>query len=215
MSTKHEKMLIKNAILDRIKSGEISLIFRRWKRPGVKAGGTQMTQLGVLGIDSVGVVTDEQITEKDAKAAGFASKKELLEHLFDRDEDIYRIAVRWVSEDPRKALRADDNLDKKELDEIIEKLRKLDQNSQRGNWTELYLQMIQDQPNTHAQILAGSIGLDIPRFKPWVRKLKALGLTESLSPGYRLSPRGEKVLAALRMRDGPNLSWRAEAGAVL
>ena len=39
-------------------------------------------------------------------------------------------------------------------------------------------------------ILAEQIGLDIPHFKPWVRKLKALGLTESLRPGYRLSPRG-------------------------
>src|SRR5688572_24364462 len=140
MSAKHEKMLVKSAILDRIRSGEISLIFRRWKRPGVKAGGTQMTQIGVLGVNSVEVVTEKQITEKDAKAAGFASRKELLENLFDRDEDIYRIGVRWVGEDPRKALRADDKLDKKELDGIIEKLHKLDQNSQRGNWTELYLQ---------------------------------------------------------------------------
>lgn len=200
MSAEHEKMLIKNAILERIKSGEISLIFRRWKRPGVKSGGTQMTQLGVLGIDSLDIVTEKQITENDTKAAGFASKKELLADLYDRDEDIYRIAVHWVGEDPRKALRADDKLDKKGLDEIIEMLRKLDQNSQRGNWTQLYLQIIHDQPNTHAQILAGSIGLDIPRFKPWVRKLKALGLTESLSPGYRLSPRGEKVLEALRRK---------------
>lgn len=191
-------MLIKNAVLDRIKSGEISLIFRRWKRAGVKAGGTQMTQRGVLGIDTVKVVTEKQITEKDAKAAGFESKKELLADLYDRDEDIYRIGVHWVGEDPRKALRADDKLSKKVLDEIIDKLRKLDQNSQRGNWTQLYLQMIHDQPNTHAQILAESIGLSIPTFKPWVRKLKALGLTESLRPGYRLSPRGEKVLSALR-----------------
>jgi hypothetical protein len=58
--------------------------------------------------------------------------------------------------------------------------------------------MIHDQPNTHAAILAQQIGLDIPSFKPWVRKLKALGLTESLNPGYRLSPRGEKVLTFLR-----------------
>ena len=193
-------MLIKNAILDRIKAGEISLIFRRWKRAGVKAGGTQMTQRGVLGIESVGVVTEKQITEKDAKAAGFASKKDLIADLYDRDEDIYRIGVHWVGEDPRKALRADDKLSKKELDEIIGKLEKLDHGSQRGNWTQLYLQMIHDQPNTHAQILADSIGLSIPTFKPWVRKLKALGLTESLRPGYRLSPRGEKVLKALRQK---------------
>jgi hypothetical protein len=193
-------MLIKNAVLERIKSGEITLIFRRWKRPGVKAGGSQMTQMGVLGIDSVDVVTERKITEADARAAGFASKKALIADLYDRDEDIYRIGVHWIGEDPRKALRTNTKLTKNELEEIIEKLHKLDTGSQRGNWTQLYLQMIHDQPNTHAQILAESIGLTIPTFKPWVRKLKALGLTESLRPGYRLSPRGAKVLEALRQK---------------
>ncbi len=191
-------MLIKNKVLDEIKARNISLIFRRWKRAGVKAGGTQMTQRGVIGIDSVKVVTEKQITEKDAKAAGFTSKKELLAYLYDRDEDIYRIGVHWFGEDPRKSLRTNDKLSKSQIDEVIAKLRKLDAGSKRGPWTQLYLQMIHDQPNIHAQILAESIGLDIPTFKPWVRKLKALGLTESLRPGYRLSPRGEKVLSELR-----------------
>ena len=157
-----------------------------------------MTQLGVIGIDDIQIVTEDQITERDAKKAGFKSKEELLAQMYNRDEDLYKIKVHWVGEDPRKALRTNDKLSKKEIDEIIGKLRKLDQNSQRGNWTQLYLQMIHDQPNTHAAILAGQIGLTIPTFKPWVRKLKALGLTESLRPGYRLSPRGEKVLEALR-----------------
>ena len=191
-------MLIKNAVIEKIRSGDITLIFRRWKRAGVKAGGTQMTQLGVVGVDSVDVVTERKITEADAKAAGFESKKALLADLYDREEDIYRIGVRWVGEDPRKELRTNDKLTKTELDEIIANLRKLDAGSQRGDWTQLYLQMIHDQPNTHAQILAESIGLTIPTFKPWVRKLKALGLTESLRPGYRLSPRGQKILEALR-----------------
>ena len=191
-------MLIKNAVLEKIKSGEITLLFRRWKRAGVKAGGTQMTQMGIVGVDSCDVVTERKITEADARAAGYESKKALLADLYDRDEDIYRIGVRWVGEDPRKALRTNDQLTGEELNEIIAKLRKLDVGSQRGNWTQLYLQMIHDQPNIHAAILAESIGLTIPTFKPWVRKLKALGLTESLRPGYRLSPRGVKVLEALR-----------------
>ena len=193
-------MLIKNQIIEKIRSGDITLIFRRWKRAGVKAGGTQMTQLGVLGIDSVDVVTERKITEADAKAAGFESKKALIADLYDREEDIYRIGVHWVGEDLRKTLRTNDKLTKAELDEIIEKLKKLDIGSQRGNWTRQYLQMIHDQPNTHAQILAESIGLTIPTFKPWVRKLKALGLTESLRPGYRLSPRGKKILEELRRK---------------
>ena len=193
-------MLIKNKVLDEIKAGNISLIFRRWKRPGVKAGGTQMTQRGVLGIDAVDIVTEKQITQKDAQAAGFKSKADLIADLYERDEPIYRIAVRWIGEDPRKTLRDNAKLSKTELADIIEKLNKLDTNSKRGPWTQQYLQMIHDQPNTHAQILAESIGLDIPTFKPWVRKLKALGLTESLRPGYKLSPRGHKVLKALRQK---------------
>src|SRR5215203_3679503 len=119
-------MLIKNQIIEKIRSGDITLIFRRWKRAGVKAGGTQMTQLGVLGIDSVDVVTERKITEADAKAAGFESKKSLIADLYDREEDIYRIRVHWAGEDPRKTLRTNDKLTKAELDDIIEKLKKLD-----------------------------------------------------------------------------------------
>ncbi|MBK6750464.1 MAG: hypothetical protein IPG67_10735 [Acidobacteria bacterium] len=79
-------MLIKNVILDDIKAGKISLIFRRWKKPGVKAGGTQMTQRGVLAIEAVDVVTERNIKNEDAIAAGFASKRELLAQLVERDE---------------------------------------------------------------------------------------------------------------------------------
>ena len=195
-------MLIKTAVLERIKAGEITTLFRVWKRPTVKQGGTQMTKLGVLGIDAVDVVSESEITDEDVMDACYASKAELIAHLLERTDEtaIYRIKLHYVGEDPRKALREQADLSDDELREIIEKLRKLDENSQRGNWTQLYLQMIHDRPNTHAAKLAASIGLDIPHFKPWVRKLKALGLTESLRPGYRLSPRGETVLDALRNR---------------
>lgn len=37
-------------------------------------------------------------------------------------------------------------------------------------------------------------------FKPRVRRLKALGLTESLDVGYRLSPRGQAFLAEMDAR---------------
>ncbi len=191
-------MLLKDEIIDKIKSGEITLIFRRWKKPGVKTGGTQMTQGGVIGIDAVEVVSEEEITDLDAREAGYASAPDLVEYLNYRDDPIYRIRVHFAGEDPRKALRENDDLGDDELNEIIGKLTKLDVGSKRGAWTQEYLQLIQDMPGTYSGLLADSLGLGIPQFKPWVRKLKALGLTESLSPGYRLSPRGEKVLDALR-----------------
>jgi hypothetical protein len=190
-------MLIKDDVIEKIKAGEITLLFRRWSRPGAKAGGSQMTQGGVIGIDTVEVVTEDEITDLDAREAGYGTKENLLDKLSYRDDPIYRIRVHFAGEDPRIALREKDDLSASELDEVIAKLDKLDQNSKRGPWTQAYLEVIKDMPNTHSSLLADYLGLSVPEFKPWVRKLKALGLTESLHPGYRLSPRGEKVLAAL------------------
>ena len=194
-------MLIKDDVIEKIKSGEVTTLFRRWSRPGAKAGGSQMTQGGVIGIDTVEVVSDDEITELDAREAGYGTKENLLDKLSYRDDPIYRIRVYFKGEDPRIALREKDELSPTELEEVIEKLAKLDAGSKRGPWTQKYLQLIQDMPATYSGLLADTLGLSIPEFKPWVRKLKALGLTESLSPGYRLSPRGEKVLTELRRRE--------------
>ena len=193
-------MLIKDEVLKLIKTGEVTVLFRRWSRPGAKAGGTQMTQGGVVGIDSVEVVTEDEITEQDARDAGYPSRDKLLSGLSYRDDPLYRIRVHFAGEDPRIALRENDDLAETELTEIIDKLAKLDKNSKRGAWTKEYLEVIDSMPNTYSGLLANYLGVEIADFKPWVRKLKALGLTESLHPGYKLSPRGEKVLAALRQK---------------
>jgi hypothetical protein len=193
-------MLINDETIAGIKEGSITVLFRRWKRPGAKVGGTQMTQGGVIGIDALEVVAPDDISEMDAREAGFSTKADLLAHLSYRDDPIYRMRVYFAGEDPRKELREKDDLGKAELEELIAKLDKLDKNSKRGAWTEQYLQLIHDKPNTYSGVLAKAVGVDIPHFKPWVRKLKALGLTESLQPGYRLSPRGAVVLEAIRNR---------------
>jgi hypothetical protein len=51
-------------------------------------------------------------------------------------------------------------------------------------------------PEVRAEDLARSVGRDKMPFKLDVRKLKELGLTESLERGYRLSPRGQAVVRA-------------------
>ena len=46
--------------------------------------------------------------------------------------------------------------------------------------------------------LARHTGQERPDFKINVRKLKEMGLTESLQVGYQLSPRGVALLRAIR-----------------
>lgn len=188
-------MLIKDEVIEKIRAGEITVLFRRWSRPGAKAGGTQMTQGGVVGIDSVAILDEADITDADARAAGYPSREVLLEHLKYREDPIYRIGVRWVGEDPRIAMR--EGVDDSDIAEIIAKLDKMDRTSKRGPWTRSYLEVIHSMPATYSGLLANYLGIPKDDFKPSVRKLKALGLTESLEVGYRLSPRGEKVLAAI------------------
>ena len=45
-------MLFRLDELRRIGEGEITVAFRRWRRPTVKAGGTLRTKVGVLAIES-------------------------------------------------------------------------------------------------------------------------------------------------------------------
>lgn len=64
-------MLIKREILEAIWRGEVTVQFRRWTRPSVKAGGTLKTKLGVLRIGRIDDLTPGEVTDADARAAGF------------------------------------------------------------------------------------------------------------------------------------------------
>ena len=63
-----------------------------------------------------------------------------------------------------------------------------------------HLALIKKSPGVRAPSLAEEVGVDTARFKTNVRKLKSVGLTESLVVGYRLSPHGKAALRALGRR---------------
>ena len=65
-------MLLKLEVLEAIKAGRIDLQFRRWTRPSVKPGGTLKTRLGLLRIGRIDDLRPEEVTEADARRAGFA-----------------------------------------------------------------------------------------------------------------------------------------------
>ena len=191
-------MLIKRAILDQIESGDIDLIFRKWRKPTVKEDGQLRTAVGMLNILAVDKVAKSKITAAEAAQAGFESKAALVRELDSRDEgDIYRIRVEHGGVDPRIALRENANLTADDIAELRDRLARLDKSSKRGPWTTTFLELLDANPHVRAPDLAAGLGLDKPTFKNDVRKLKALGLTISFSPGYELSPRGKAYLDTL------------------
>ncbi|WP_337186109.1 hypothetical protein [Phenylobacterium sp.] len=184
-------MLLKVVLLEAIRRGEVSLVYRRWTRPSVKTGGTLNTAVGQLAIDEVAAVDPAGITDAEAQAAGAASADRLRVDLAG-EGTVYRVRVRYLGADPRQALREDTD-----LTGVLERLGRLDI---RGAWTAGVLDLIARHPGRRAGDLAAMLGLETPSFKLNVRKLKALGLTESLEVGYRLSPRGQAARKAMMSR---------------
>jgi hypothetical protein len=84
-----------------------------------------------------------------------------------------------------------------ELDELRRRLARFDAASRSGAWTQAALLLIARRPAVLASRLAKELGQATVEFKRNVRKLKELGLTESLEVGYRLSPRGCRLLELL------------------
>jgi biotin operon repressor len=190
-------MLLNSKTLKGIKSGDITLQFRKWKKPTVKTGGTLRTVIGMLAIDSVATTTRTAITARDATRAGYESLEELLSDLDARDGTLYRIEMRFAGADPRIQLRENASLSDDEFAALRTKLERMDRSSDIGAWTVKVLRLIDQHPFQPAVQLAERLGLTRAVFKPNVRKLKALGLTISHDPGYELSPRGRAVLARL------------------
>jgi hypothetical protein len=190
-------MLFRPSTLKGIADGTVTRAYRKWDRPRVRPGGRQRTPAGVVAFDAVEPVARESLTDADARSAGLAGLDELLE-LVDRRPagTIYRIDLRLAGPDPRVALRETEP-DDAETARLLGRLERLDRASRHGPWTEAVLRVIDERPGTRAGDLAAGFGRQRDPFKLDVRKLKELGLTESLRPGYRLSPRGRAVLAAL------------------
>jgi hypothetical protein len=171
-------VLIRRAQLDGIADGTVDLAFRRWERPRVKAGTRLRTAIGVVAIDDVRVVED--VSEEEARRAGVSRAEAIGDG---RPGALYRIELRLAGPDPRVALR-----EAPPTEEDFARLARMP-------WALDYLRAIAERPEVRAADLADELGRDDLRaFKADVRKLKALGLTESLERGYRLSPRGRAYL---------------------
>ena len=123
-------MLFRQKFLDGIRDGTVTLAFRRWRRPSVRAGGTLLTAVGQLEIVSVDEVAMSRILDEDARRAGYSSREELLTEVRARDEGkVYRIELGGLRADPRVALRASASLSETDSDEIARRLGRLDEHS--------------------------------------------------------------------------------------
>jgi hypothetical protein len=180
-----------------IRNGRIQVAFRCWNRPRVRPGTRMRTGSGLVEVLAVDRVELDEITDQQARLAGAGGREQLLAQLrpwLDKGA-VYRVGVRWAGADPRVALRNAAELSEEEMSDLVRRLDRMDRSSP---WTREVLELIERLPAKRAADLASRLGRETLPFKRDVRKLKELGLTESLEIGYRLSPRGSALLEAIR-----------------
>lgn len=186
---------------EKIRKGEQTLTFRRWKAPKARVGGVyRLHPVGGVRVTSVAVVDAGHITEDEAKRAGCASIKELMVLLSsastsspDEEGMVYRIAFEYVEEEDMPTKPALD------IATIVAKLDGMDKRSTKP-WAYDVLEAIAAHPERRAADLAEMLGLAKAPLKANVRKLKGLGLTQSLETGYRITELGRAVLTHSKAR---------------
>ncbi len=181
-----------------IADGSITVTFRRWAKPQAAVGRPNRTPAGRVMITAIDIVDPLQIIDADARRAGFASADEACDALSARpDLPVYRVEFRFLDEpDPRSELAAAGDLSDADVTSLTTRLGRLDAGSPTGPWTRQALSLIASYPARRAPDLAKMTGMERDPFKLNIRKLKALGLTESLKVGYQLSSRGQAYLDA-------------------
>ncbi|MGI8791830.1 MAG: hypothetical protein ACR2H3_01395 [Acidimicrobiales bacterium] len=200
-------MLFATRFIPGIHAGQITETWRAWSRPQARTGGVYTVQrAGLIRAESVEQVALSDADESAAAAAGFDGLDEMLAALrqfnpdLGPDDLVWRVRFTYLGTDERPRLGDEVELTEAEVATIDARLAGYDQRSAGGAWTAQTLALIADHPGRRAGDLADELGWERAPFKQNVRKLKALGLTESLEIGYRLSPRGRSYLSVRRPR---------------
>ncbi len=177
--------------------GSITLTFRTWTKPQARTGGRYRVAGMLLEATDVSRMRARDITDAEAVQAGAPDAASILARMqvTDPEQQVWRIRLRHVGADDRATLRTD-AIDPAQIDDLKTRLDRMDHRSGKP-WTRQTLRLIERYPGIVSTALARQVDKERMAFKTDVRKLKELGLTESLAVGYRLSPRGEAVLRAL------------------
>ena len=192
--------------------GTTTVTFRRWRRAQARAGGRYRVSGLLLEADAVELVPVRAITDGDARVGGRVRPSSPVARLRRQPgeplEDstlVWRVDFHLVGRGTDRAvLREAPGLSAGDLADPRPPVGTgwiVPACTVRGPaacW-----RSSTSGPASVSTELAAELGRDRPSFKLDVRKLKELGLTESLAVGYQLSPRGRATSTLVARRGGP------------
>lgn len=196
-------MLFNAETAKRIRNAEITVSLRTWRRPQARVGGVYyLRPSGAVEVTAMTECTLHDVSTDDLRDAGFVDRSAVVSVLgIDENDPIW--VVRFSFHPNRtRPLPDRTSVDHDELVTLATKLARKDERSPDGPWTRATLVLIGKQPGTVSTQLAEQLDRDRLTLKRDIRKLKSLGLTISLDVGYRLSTKGEALVAWLERHEG-------------
>ena len=177
-----------------IREGAVYRTVRGWRTARVKVGNRYALWTGgSVEVTVVQPVLVGELTDLDAVAAGLGHLDGLLAELrrtsrreLSAQDRVFRVDFRFVDAAPSPPVTLS-------TDEVTSRLDAMDQRSGR-TWTRATLAAIGSHPGTVSSELADMLDRERKTLKADIRKLKKLGLTESLDVGYRLTALGRAIL---------------------
>jgi hypothetical protein len=192
-------MLFQRRFHERIVKGEIGCTVRIWQRPHVRVGGRYALGGGAIVVDRIHETQLDDITPALARRCGFESLVDLMRVAkHGAGERVFVIDFHYDGTGGGRPQPTTATMSVDEIAELVQRLEAMDRRSRTGAWTLATLRAIEGRPGVLAARLASSLGRPRDEFKRDVRKLKTLGLTFSLEIGYRLTPRGEALMSAIK-----------------
>ena len=195
-------MLFRREQHDKIASGAITRTIRVWRRAQAAVGKRhKVWTIGEIEVDAVDRTTVGALTAEDALRSGFPSLDALIAELsrtsrgaVDAATEVFRVDFHYPGPSTEVRVDLQAELGAAELAEIAKKLDRMDARAE-APWTRATLALIAENPGMGSKVLAERLGRERMALKADVRKLKRLGLTQSLDEGYQLSPRGRAWMA--------------------
>ena len=199
-------MLFKARFHAGLRDGSVDRTFRLWSNPKVRLRGQyRFARDGAVEVLAIDLVSLSKVTAREARRAGFSSRAELIAEIeraskrkLRRSDQLYRVRLRFVEPQESSAGSKKVTVTASYVSEVVARLLEVDRRSRSGAWTGEVLAWIGRNPKRRAGDLADRLGVERKALKARVRRLKALGLTQSHEVGYELTALGRGVVAKLK-----------------